>query len=143
MTEPSGQAVDAASLLRQLAAETSARDGISRMSAIGRLRDELSRLEIEAVEHARSHGATWQQVADDLGHGSRQAALLKYGRRSSASLPGMSAAEMARRLGLHQQTVAASPEKHGIIVRTFSGEAGRRPRKRYFLAGDEGVSQDS
>lgn len=125
--------------LNTMVSELASPPGVSRMKAVRRLHNELARIEAEAVKQARSEGATWQQIADDLGLGSRQAALVKYGGDKSMQLPGMSAADMARRLEIHHQTVAASPEKHGIIVKTYADEAGGRARKRYFLADDEGI----
>lgn len=130
--------VDAGAALRQVLGNLISRAGLSELGAIARLTEELERIEREAVAAARKEGATWQEIADELHRASRQWAQGKFDQEVPASLPGMSAAAMARRLGIHQQTVAASPERHGVIVRTFSGIAGGRPRKRYFLPGDEG-----
>ncbi|KRF03235.1 hypothetical protein ASH00_15735 [Arthrobacter sp. Soil782] len=124
--------------LRRLVAETAAKTGITPMAAVAVLRDELDNLEREVVAEARSEGATWQQIADELRLASRQWAQSKFSQDNSGSLPGMSAAAVARRLGIHQQTVAAQPEKYGVTVKTYPGVAGGRGRKRYFLPGDEG-----
>jgi hypothetical protein len=128
--------------LNLMVSEFTSQPGVSRMAAVRHLRDELARIEAEAVKQARSEGATWQQVADDLGFTSRQGAQSKFSGDTSMQLPGMSAAEMARRLGIHHQTVASNPEKHGIIVKTYAGEAGGHARKRYFLPGDEATGKD-
>lgn len=52
--------------------------------------------------------------------------------------PGMSAAAMAWRLGIHQHTVAADPDKYVVLVRTYPGGPDGLTRKRYFLRGNEG-----
>lgn len=137
-----GITVPVAAQLDRMVSELTSQPGVSRMAAVRQLRDELAAIETEAVAHARREGATWQQVADDLGLGSRQGALAKYGAGKSMPLPGMSAADMARRLGIHHQTVGSSPEKHGIIVRTYHDGAGGAGRKRYFLPGDEGIDEN-
>ena len=123
--------------LRKLVAELERAAGISALTALARLRTELDALELDLVADARNKGATWQQIADELGATSRQWAQGKFGPESAAPLPGMSAAAMARRLGGHHQTVAAHPEKHGVVVKTYPGASSVRSRKRYFLQGDE------
>lgn len=124
--------------LRMLIAELGRTAGIPTLSALARLRSDLDAIEYDLVAEARSKGATWQQIADELGSTSRQWAQGKFSPEPATPLPGMSAAAMARRLGIHHQTVAAHPEKHGLIVKTYPGASSARPRKRYFLLGDEG-----
>lgn len=122
--------------LRKLIAEVERTNGISSLAAVALLKDELDGIEHEMVADARSRGATWQQIADELGSTSRQWAQGKFSRKSAPPLPGMSAAAMAGRLGVHPQTVAAHPDRHGVIVRAYPGASSKRPRKRYFLPGD-------
>lgn len=131
----------AAAQLRRLVNEVAAEGGISPMAAVALVGEELVRTEQKVVADARREGATWRQVADELRLASRQTAQSKFSEdRAAVALPGMSAAAMARRLGnVHHQTVAAHPERHGIIVRTYPGAAGKPPRKRYFLPGDPGL----
>lgn len=125
--------------LQQMVSNLTSHAGLSEMAAIRRIRKHLDDFESESVRHARSQGATWQQIADDLGLASRQWAQSKFGDDATITLPGMSAAAMARRLGIHHQTVSANPGKHGVIVRTYRAGPGGRSRKRYFLPGDDGV----
>lgn len=128
---------DRGASLRKLIAEVERTNGVSALSALALLRQELESIEHEMVADARSRGATWQQIADELGAESRQWAQGKFSRKSAPPLPGMSAAAMARRLGVHPQTVAAHPDRHGVIARAYPGASSKRPRKRYFLPGDE------
>lgn len=123
--------------LRRLIAQVSSETGMSTLAAITLIGDELSQIGRDAVEAARREGVTWQKIAEDLNESSRQWAQAKFGDEVKSGLPGMSAAAMARRIGIHQQTVAAHPERHGIIVKTYAAAAGSRGRKRYFLPGDE------
>lgn len=123
--------------LRQLISGVAAQEGVSEMRAAVMLDEELARLEHDIVAAARSDGATWQQVADEMGLASRQAAQKKFSTGEPLPLPGVSAAAMGRRLGIHPQTVAANPALHGVIVRTYPA-AGAPGRKRYFLPRDEG-----
>jgi hypothetical protein len=126
-----------AARLRQLIVEIATEQGVSEMRAAVMLGEQLALVEHEIVAAARSDGATWQQIADEMRLASRQGAQKKFSAGQSLRLPGMSAAEMARRLGIHHQTVAANPALHGVIVRTYPA-TGNRDRKRYFLPGDEG-----
>ncbi len=124
---------DLAARLRRLVADAAAENGVSAMAAAAMLAEELAGIERDTVAGARRDGATWQQVADATGMTSRQAALAKYGRHGETALPGLSAAEVARRLGKDEQTIAANPGKYGVTVKTYHAGAGGRPRKRYFL----------
>lgn len=125
--------------LRRLVNEVAAETGISRMATVALVGEELVRTEQEVVAEARREGATWQQVADELRFASRQTAQAKFSKdRAAVALPGVSAAAMAKRIGIHHQTVAGHPENHGLTVRTYPGVAGGRTRKRYFLPGDPG-----
>lgn len=127
-----------AARLRHLLAEIASENGVSEMVAVRMLGDELAQIEREAVADARDKGATWQQVADELGFTTRQGAQARFGGEEHMPPPGMSAAAMAARLGIHPQTVANNPANHGVIVKTYPVKAGGRARKRYFLPDDEG-----
>lgn len=50
----------------------------SGLTAVAKLRQQLDRLEVVQVRHARARGLTWQQIAAVLGV-SRQAVHKKYG----------------------------------------------------------------
>lgn len=129
---------DRSASLRKLIAEVERTNDVSALSALTLLKQDLEVIEHELVAEARGKGATWQQIADELGAADRQWAQGRFSHKSAPPLPGMSAAAMARQLKIHPQTVAAHPDKYGVIVRVYPDASSKRPRKRYFLPGDEG-----
>jgi DNA-directed RNA polymerase specialized sigma24 family protein len=64
----------------KLAADAGSEDPSMGLHAVAALRRLLERLEALQVGNARSHGWSWQQIADHLGV-SKQAVHKKYARR--------------------------------------------------------------
>ncbi|PZG24158.1 hypothetical protein C1I95_01210 [Micromonospora craterilacus] len=60
------------------------RDTLGRLAGIPAARDELDENELDLIDRARQAGATWSQVADALGLGSRQAAEQRRQRLAAA-----------------------------------------------------------
>jgi len=54
------------------------------LAAIGELRDQLDQLELEAIDAARAKGATWEDIARQLGI-TRQALQQRLARTAKAS----------------------------------------------------------
>lgn len=117
-------------------AEQMFREALDRLAA-GRSRiraaDELGKagrkvLEDEVAE-ARGKGVSWQEIADQLGMESRQAALARFG---SKELPGLSENAAARAAGVARATLARDPGKYGFEL-VMTGD-----RRRYRPAGSGG-----
>jgi DNA-directed RNA polymerase specialized sigma24 family protein len=65
---------------RKLAVQATSEDPEVGLRAVAALRRLLERLEALHVESARTHGLSWQEIADELGV-SKQAVHKKHGKR--------------------------------------------------------------
>ena len=76
-----------------------AADVLVGLEVVGELRQALDRLELGLMRIGRKRSLTWQQLADALGMGSRQAAMQRYERLGLVTASDYSADTVARTAG--------------------------------------------
>ncbi|MGO4856275.1 hypothetical protein [Arthrobacter sp. 2MCAF14] len=112
--------------------------GATELWVAGRMVQAARRVEQDVASTLRRNGATLRQLADDARLPSRQAARSKFSGTGREALPGRTAVDVARQLGISDQTVASSYAKYGVELRAYPAEP--RALRRYFLPGDPGHS---
>jgi len=124
--------------LHEIRREAAEYGGAPELWVAGQMVLAARRVEQDVAASARRNGCTLQQLADDARMTTRQAARSKFRGTGREALPGRTAVDVARQLGITDQTVARSYARHGVEQVVMPGRI--RGLKRYFLPGDPGHS---